>query len=323
MRRRTFLAGSLAIVTVPIAAEAQQQSKVPRVGLLWVGPPGRSPFADALRQGLQERGYVEGQNIFFEDRSAVPDYTRLPAVAKELVALKVDVMVITGGTATDAARKATATIPIVMVGNPVEAGQAASLARPGGNVTGLATSSRELIGKRLELLKESRPGLVSVAVLWNSESHTEIGSLRIAEAAARSLGLKVRPMPVNRPEDFEKTFASIAHEHTEAIFPVPSSMFRSHRARIVELARKHRLPGIYEHSGFVDAGGLMSYGPDVVEMFRHAAMYVDKILKGTKPNDLPIEQPTKFDFVVNMKTAKALGLTIPPSLLLRADRVIE
>ena len=210
-----------------------------------------------------------------------------------------------------------------MIGSPVETGQAAGLARPGGNLTGVATGSRELIGKRLELLKESLPRLARVAVLWNSESHSEVVSLKNAEAAARSVGLKVLPAEVRRPEDLEKTFASLTHDRAEAVMPVASSLFRTHRARIVELATRHRLPGIYEHRDFATGGGLMSYGADIVELFRAAAIYVDKILKGAKPADLPIEQPTKFELVINLKTAKTLGVTIPQSLLLRADHLIE
>ncbi len=318
--RRTFLAGTgVVILAAPFAAEAQS-AKAPRVGLLGLGSAESSPFFGVLRQNLRERGWVEGQNIAFEDRTTVGDYSRLPDVAAELVRLKVDVIVAWGTTTALAARKATGTIPIVTIAgsDPVEAGLAASLARPGGNVTGLTSSGRELVGKRIELLKETLPGLSRIAVLWNPESRTEAFSLRDTEAAARSLGLQVRPAEVRRPENLEKAFASMAHEHPEALSLVPSNMFRVHRVRIVELATRHRLPATFSDRVFVEAGGLMSYGPDEKALFRQLANYVDiKILKGAKPADLPIGQPTKFELIINLKTAKALGLTIPQSLLLR------
>jgi putative tryptophan/tyrosine transport system substrate-binding protein len=322
--RRAFLAGAGAVhLAAPLAARAQS-AKVPRVGLLGLGSAESSPFFEVLRQSLRERGWVEGQNIAFEDRTAVGQYGRVPDVAAELVRLKVDVIVAWGTSTALAARKATGTIPIVaLAGDPVEMGLAASLARPGGNVTGLTSSGRELVGKRIELLKEAIPRLSRIAVLWNPESRTESLSLRDTEAAARSLRLQVRPAEVRRPEDLEKAFASMAHEHSEALSVVPSNMFRVHRVRIVELAARHRLPASFTDRGFVEAGGLMSYGPDEKALFRQLANYVDRILKGAKPADLPIEQPTKFELVINLKTAKALGLTIPPSLLGRADEVIQ
>src|SRR5712692_5626106 len=325
MPRRTFLAmigGGL--LAAPRAAEAQP-AKAPRVGLLGLGSAESSPLFEALRQGLRERGWVAGQNITFEDRTTVGSNSRLPDVAAELVRLRVDVIVTWGTTTALAAKKATRTIPIVTAAgtDPVEMGLAASLARPGGNVTGLTTSGRELIGKRIELLKETLPGLSRVALLWNPGSQTQPLSLRDAEAAARSLGLQVRPTEVRRPEDLEKTFASMAHERPEALALVASNMFRVHRARIVELAARHRLPTMFSDRGYVEAGGLMSYGADQVAIFHRLATYVDRILKGAKPGDLPIEQPTKFELIINAKTAKALGLTIPPSLVLRADEVIQ
>jgi len=248
----------------------------------------------------------------------------MPDVAAELVRLRIDVIVAWGTTTALAARKATGTIPIVTAaGSPVEMGLAASLARPGGNVTGLTTNERGLIGKRIELLKEALPRLARVAVLWNPESRTEPLSLRDAEAAARSLGLQVRPAEVRGPEDLEKAFASIVHERPEALALLASNMFLAHRARIVDLAARHRLPATFSERSFVEAGGLMSYGPDQKAIFRQLANYVDRILKGAKPGDLPIEQPTKFELVINLKTAKALGLTIPASLLGRADELIQ
>src|SRR5713101_7521393 len=327
MDRRAFL-GIVAsgLLATPLAAEAQKAGKVPRVGLLGLGSAeSSSPFFEALRQGLRERGWVEGQNIAFEDRTTVRQYSRLPDVAAELVRLKVDVIVTWGTTPALAASKATGTIPIVTTtgSDPVEMGLATSLARPGGNVTGLTSSGRELVGKRIELLKETLPGLSRIAVLWNPESRTESFALRDAEAAAKSLRLQVRPAEVRGPEDLEKAFASIAHKRPEALVLAPSNMFRAHRARLVELAARHRLPATFSDRSFVEAGGLMSYGPDEKAIFRQLANYVDKILKGAKPADLPIEQPTKFEMVINLKTARALGLTIPQTILLQADQVIQ
>jgi putative tryptophan/tyrosine transport system substrate-binding protein len=325
MNRRRFLQTvSVSLLAAPLAAGAQS-AKAPRVGFLGLGSAEGSPAFEALRQGLRQQGWVEGQSIAFEDRSDVDQYKRLPDVAAELVRLKVDVIVTYGTTAALAARKATATIPIVTRAgaDPVETGLAASLARPGGNVTGVTTSGRDMVGKRLELLKETLPGRSRIAVLWDPESRTELGSLKNAEAAARSLGLKVQPVEVRRPEDFEKAFASMAHGRVEALASVASIMFRVHRARIAELAARHRLPSTFEDRDFVQAGGLMSYGPDLNAINRQLATYVDRILKGAKPGDLPFEQPIKFELVINMKTAKALRLTIPPSVLARADQVVE
>jgi putative ABC transport system substrate-binding protein len=321
--RRRFIeviAGGL--LAAPLAAA--QQAKTPRVGFLGLGSAESSPHFEALRQALRERGWVEGQNITFEDRTTVGHYSRLPAAAAELVRLRVDVIVTWGTTTALAARKTTGTIPIVTAaGDPVEMGLAASLARPGGNVTGLTTSGRELIGKRIELLKETLPRLSHIAVLWNPESRTQQLSLRDAEAAAKSLRLQVRPAEARGPEDLEKVFANIAHERPEALVLLPSYMFQAHRLRIVELAGRHRLPATFSDRSYVEAGGLMSYGPDYKAIFRQLANYVDRILKGAKPGDLPIEQPTKFELVINLKAAKALGLTIPQSVLGRADEVIQ
>jgi putative ABC transport system substrate-binding protein len=292
---------------------------------LGIGSAEQSPFFEAFRQGLRERGWIEGQNILFEDRSSVEDYRRLPKVAEELVRLKVDVIVTTATTAALAARKATGTIPIVtMVGSdPVQSGLVASLARPGGNVTGVANLGRELMGKRLELLKETLPGVTRVAVLWNPESRTEVFSLRDAEAAARSLGVRVQPVEVRRPEDLEKAFASMTRERAEALVPASSNMFRAHRARVVGLAARHRLPAIFDAKMYVESGGLMSYGSDTKAIFRGLASHVDRILKGAKPGDLPFELPTKFELLINLRTAQTLGLTIPPAVLARADEIIR
>ena len=312
------------LLVAPLAAEAQQ-TKAARIGLLGLGSAEQSQFVEEFRQGLRERGWIEGQNIIVEDRSTVEQYNRLPDVATELVRLKVDVIVSTATTAALAAKKATSTIPIVtMVGaDPVQTGLVASLARPGGNVTGLANLGRELMGKRLELLRETLPGISRVAVLWNSESRTEAFSLGDIETAAKSLGIRVQPVEVRRPDDLEKAFTSMIRERPEALVPVNSNMFRAHRAKVVELAAKNRLPGIFDSRTYVQAGGLMSYGPDMKVIFRGLASYVDRILKGAKPGDLPVEQPTKLDLVINIKAAKALGLTIPPTVLARADEIIQ
>ena len=324
--RRAFIVTLAGVLAAPLAAEAQQSAKAPRVGLFGLGSAAESsPLFEALRQGLRERGWVEGQNIAFEDRTTVSHYSRLPDVAAELVRLRVDVIVTLGTTPALAARKATRTIPIVARSgsDPVEMGLAASLARPGGNVTGLTSSGRELIGKRIELLKETLPGLSRIAVLWNPESRTQPLMLRDAEAAARSLGLQVWPAEVRGPEDLEKAFASIAHKRPEALVPTPSNMFWAHRVKVVDLAARHRLPTTFTDRGYVEAGGLMSYGPDEKAIFHQLATYVDRILRGAKPGDLPIEQPTKFELAINLKTAKALGLTIPQSILARADQIIH
>ena len=324
--RRIALAVILALglTLASLDAEAQEARKMPRVGLLGVGADGPSP-REAFRQGLRELGYVEGQNIVVDDRSNVDHYDRLADAAAQLVQHEADALVTIGATATVAARKATDKIPIVMVGgfDPVELGLVTSLARPGGNVTGVSVLVHALFGKRLELLKETRPSVRRVASLFNADSPNEVASLGSADAASQLIGVKLHHVGVRRSEDFEQAFATMSQQQVEALITVASSMLGAHRRRIVELAEKHRLPAIYPGKGFVEAGGLLSYGPDPKDYYRKAAVYVDRILKGAKPNDLPVEQPTKFELVVNLKTAKALGLTIPPSVLGRADQVIE
>ncbi len=329
MTRRTleFLVTlALALLTTPLAVEAQPAGKVSRIGLLGIGAGATSPGFAALRQGLRERGYVEGQNLLIEDRSALGHYTELADAVAALLRFNVDVIVTQGSTATQVARKATNTTPIVMIAaavEPRESGLVASFAHPGRNITGLTSVGFELYAKRLALLKEAVPRVSRVATLLSHDSPSSILAFNDAQQAARSLGLRLQRVDVRGPEDLEKAFASLTQERSEALAPLPNSMLRAHRARIVELAARYRLPGIYESRGFADAGGLMSYGVDIVELFRRAASYVDKILNGAKPADLPVEQPTKFELVINLKTAKALGLTIPPSLLLRADQVLE
>ena len=325
--RRTFLAGTGAVLlAVPPAAEAQQSARIPRIGYL---APSVSPEASrligAFRQGLSELGYVEGQNIALELRSAEGSADRFPALAAELVALKVDVIVAGATLAVLPAKQATGTIPIVFPvhTDPVGAGLVASLSRPGGNVTGLSFSSEDLTGKRMELLKETIPGLSRMAVLWKSPNAAALVQLKAAEVAARALAVSLQVLEVRGAEDLERTFQAATRGASGALLVVDDPATFLLRKRIVGLAANSRLPAMYGPREFVIDGGLMSYGANLEDMFRHAATYVGKILKGAKPGDLPVEQPTKFEFVVNLKTAKALGLTIPPSLLGRADEIIE
>ena len=323
MNRRAFI-GTLAggLLTAPLAAEAQETGKAARIGMLRQGSP-PDPNVEAFKQGLREVGYVEGRNISIEYRWAEGKGERLLGLAADLVRLKVDVIVATGDAAV-AAKQATTAIPIVMpiITDPVRLGLVASLARPGGNVTGLATQNDELPGKWLELVKEILPKVSRVAVLFHPTYDRGV-QLKASEAAARSLGVHLQALKVEGPDDLMAAFAQMQRDRAEALIVSSSALFYVHRARLVELAAKHRLPTIYYQSEFVvDSGGLMSYGTDFHDLFRRSATYVGKILKGAKPGDLPIQQPTKFELVINLKTAKALGLTIPPSLLGRADQVI-
>jgi putative ABC transport system substrate-binding protein len=324
--RRRFLLTSLAGgVAGPLAAGAQQAGKVYRIGYLSNGNPTQSaPSLDAFRQGMREFGWVEGQNVSLEYRWADGNLDRLPALAADLVRLPVDVIHLAGGPAIRAALKATATVPIVaaIMGDPVMYGFAASLARPGGNVTGAAVQFADLASKQMQLLKETMPNAARVAIL-DHHAVRNPDAQKAAEAAARALGLTVRVIGIRDEPDLQTAFRTAKAEHADAMYVLPSPTFSRHRARLAELAVKHRLPGIYEAKEYVVAGGLMSYGPSFPDLFRRSASYVDRILKGAKPGDLPIEQPTKFEFVINLKTAKALGLTIPQSVLARADQVIE
>ena len=313
----------LTLVSAPPPAGAQPAGKVPRIGILRAGSP-PDPFVDAFRQGLRELGYVEGQSIHIEYRWAHGKDERLPSLAAELVRLQVDVIV-AGGSQALLARDASRTIPIVMpvATDPVASGLVTSLARPGGNVTGLAFQSEELPGKWVELLKEAFPRMARVAVLWH-DATIEAGQLKTTEAAARSLSLQLRTVQVRRPDDLETALGEVRKGRADAIVILGSPFFFTHRARLVELAAKHRLPAMYFQREFVvGAGGLMSYGPNLRDLFRRAATYVDKILKGARPADLPVERPTKFELVINLRTAKTLGLTIPPTLVARADEVIR
>jgi len=326
VNRRVFLGSlTLGLFPAPFAADAQPPAKVVRIGVLtlWVGSA--TPLADAFRQGLREHGYVEGHNVTFEYRSVQGRADRLPSLAADLVRLKVDVIVTESNVAALAAKHASQNIPVVMAiaGDPVEAGVVSSLARPGGNVTGLTLMNRELSGKRLQLLKEVAPKIAVVAVIWNPTDPPAAGFLRETEAAAQSRGLKIHAVEARSPAELDAAFKAVADARPDAFFTLPGGMFQDNKTRIFDFARKNRLPGVFSNREYAEAGGLMSYGPSFTDLFRRAAGYVDKVLKGAKPADLPIEQPTTYELVINLKTAKAFGLTIPPSLLHRADHVIE
>ena len=315
--RRTFLTGFSALLVAPLAAAADQARKMFRVGIL--GSPGQ------LRQNLREVGYVEGQNLTLEWRDAQGKAERYGDLATELVRLKVDVLVASNPQAAIAAKKATPSIPIVMLHtpDPVQLGLVASLGRPGGNITGTTTLSADLSVKQLELLKEAFPPASRVAILWNPTNPWHPLALKTAESAARSLVLQLHSVGVRAPEELEAAFATITKNGADAVLVLSDPMTFFHRDRIADLATKRRLPTMHGVRGYVDAGGLISYWAHEADLLRRAASYVDRILKGAKPGDLPIEQPAKFEMVINLKTAKAVGLTIPPSLLLRADHVIE
>ena len=279
---------------------------------------------EAFRQGLRELDYVEGQNIAIEWRHSEGRVERLPAVATELVRLKVDVIVTGGTPALLAAKDATNTIPIVIcLGDPVREGFVASLARPGGNITGLASISVDLAGKRLELLKETVPRLTRFGVLWSSPDQGAAANFKETEAVARALGVQVQSLELRGPEDFESAFRKATEGRAHGVIVLSGSLIAPHRTRIAELATKSRLPTMFADGSHVESGGLMSYAPNVPDLLRRAGTYVDKILKGAKPADLPVERPTKFELVINLKTAKALGVKIPPHLLMEADKVIE
>jgi putative ABC transport system substrate-binding protein len=316
---------SLVLLAVVVIAEAQQPKKVSRIGYLGATAPSNiSARIEAFRQGLRDLGYIEGQNLIIEYRYAEGKLDRLPELAAELVRLKVDAIFVQSTPAVQAAKKATTTVPIVSVsGDPVGLGLVASLARPGGNVTGLTNLTSELAGKRLELLKEVDPRISRVAVLWNPDASSSALRMRETDAAAASLGIKLQPVEVRAANDFERAFSALKRERADALFPLRSPFISNHVKRIVELAAKNRVPGMYDASEFAEAGGLMSYGTMLADLDRRAATYVDKILKGAKPAELPVEQPTKFEFVINLKAAKQIGLTIPPNVLVRADKVIK
>ena len=327
--RRVFV-GTLAggLLAIPFAVAAQQAAKVARIGYLSPSLAASPHLPEAFRQGLRDLGYVEGRNLVIEYRDAEGKADRLPALAAELVALKVDVIVTANNVAILAAKEATRTIPIVfaVAADPVGSGLVTSLARPGGNVTGLSQLAPELVGKCLEQLTQAVPGVSRVAVLRLPGAlgeRTEKDMLKEAEAAARALGVRLQLVEARGPADIDRAFSDMTRARAGALTVLPSNMFLREHRRLVDLAAKNRLPAVYTSREFVDAGGLMSYGANQADMYRRAATYVDKILKGAKPGDLPVEQPTKFELVINLKTAKALGLTIPQSLLLRADEIIQ
>jgi putative tryptophan/tyrosine transport system substrate-binding protein len=316
-----------ALFVAPLAADAQQAGKVPRIGLLsTTSPSDRPPLLDAFRQGLRELGWVEGQNIVIDYRYAEGRVDRLPDLAAELVRLKLDLIVSAGTQGVTAAKNATETIPIVMIGvrDPVGTGLIASLQRPGGNVTGVSGSAGlEIVAKQLELLKETVPKIRRVAILSNPANAYHQLAIREVNVAARSLGVQLQLLEARGPNEFDGAFAAMAKERVGALLVLSDAMLNSHRTRLADLAARSRLPAAYGVRESVEAGGLMSYGPSFLDFYRRSAAYVDKILKGAKPADLPVEQPTKFELVINLKTAKALGLTVPDTLLARADEVIE
>jgi putative ABC transport system substrate-binding protein len=328
MNRRVFLSAVTGgLLAAPLAAEAQGPAKIPRVG--WLSPGSAASdatFLASFRDALRELSWVEGQNIALEPRWAEGRFERLPDLAVELVRLNVDVIVTVVTQASLAAKRATRTIPIVMVGvgDPLGSGLVASLARPGGNITGPSSMLAEVSGKQLALLRETVPKASRVAVLWNPTNPVwQVAALRETEGAARALGLRLQLQEARGPDQLEAAFAAMTREHAGALFVPADIILVRHAQQIAALAARHGLPAMYGFREHVEAGGLMSYAANFAVMYRRAAVYVDKILKGAKPGDLPVEQPTKFELVINLKTAKALGLTIPQSLLQRADQVIE
>jgi putative ABC transport system substrate-binding protein len=324
MRAAFAVALALGILAVPLGAEAQPAGKVWRIGVLQPGLSNPDPMLEALRVGLLEVGYTEGQNILVEARWAKGKLERLPDLAAELVRIKVDVIVTGGNQAVKAAKQATGTIPIIMVtGDAVQAGVVSSLKQPGGNVTGLTVFSSELSAKRLQLLKEIVPRLARVAVLWNSANPETAFQVREAKRASHALGLDVQPVEVRDPDELEPAFQLAVKGRAGALFVVSDAAFSAYRVRIADLRAKAKLPAIYAFKEHVEAGGLVAYGQNLPDMYHRAAVFVDKVLKGARPADLPVEQATKFELVINLKTANALGLTIPQSLLQRADQIIE
>src|SRR5437867_426395 len=306
-------------------AQAQQPKKVPRIGFLLASSAGVDSRVEAFRQGFRELGYIEGKNIAIEWRYAEGKEDRVPKLAAELVQMNVEIIVTDGTNVTRAAKNATKTIPIVMASDadPVGNGFVASLARPGGNVTGLVNLLAGLSGKRLEILKEAIPGISRVGVLWNPENPSSISAFKETQEAAQALAMQLQSLEVHGPDEFEGAFQAATKRQARALSVVSDSLMFNNRRRLLELAAKHRLPTMHTQSLWVEAGALMSYGTYFPDLYRRAATYVDKILKGAKPADLPVEQPTKFELVINLKTAKQIGLTIPQSVLYQADKVIK
>jgi len=333
-RRKMVIALGAGALAAPFGSFAQQQAaKISRVGLLSPGAPfdaGRNPSAlavlfGALRESLRELGYGEGRNIVIESRWAEGKYDQLPRLAAELIGLKVDVIVTYGTPAAQAAQRATGTIPIVMAGiiDPVASGLIRNLARPGGNITGQSMMSPDLVAKQLEMLKEVVPKLSRVALLSNPANPGNAPQVQYGQDAGRALGLQIQALKASNPGDIDRAFSVMSEERAGGLVVLVDAALLDHRARIVDLAARSHLPAMYGLSDYTEAGGLMAYGPNRLAMFQHAATYVDKILKGAKPGDLPVEQPTKFELIVNMKTVKALGIKIPDSIMLRADKIIE
>ena len=307
-----------------VFAEAQQPKKIPRLGFL--SPTSADSRVEAFRQGLRELGYVEGQNIAIEYRSADGKFDRLPDLALELVRLKVDVVVAVVTQASLAAKMATGTIPVVMIGvsDPVGSGLVVSLARPGANITGTSSMTAEIIGKQLELIKETLPKISRVAALWNPANPIfQAIQRRETEVAARALGMQLQFVEARAPDEIDRAFAGVAKERMRALLVLNDPVFTAQRKQIADLSAKHRFPTVSGTREYTEVGGLMAYGPSFPDMYRRAAYYVDRILKGTKPADLPVEQPMKFELIINLKTAKQIGLTIPPNVLARADKVIR
>jgi putative ABC transport system substrate-binding protein len=314
------------LLTTAHAAEAQQAAKIPRIGYLSAIPRSNNASrVESFLEGLRKLGYVEGKNLVIEWRFAEGNADRLPSLAAELVHLKVDVIVAAASPPTRAAKEATVTIPIVMAvdDDPVGSGYVASLARPGGNITGLATLSPEIAGKQLELLKETIPTLSRVAVLGTSTVPQYTITVKEIELAAKALGVKALFLDVRNPKDIESVFRTASKERASAVVVLGSPVLRSQQKQVVDLALKYRLPTAYQRPDYIADGGLMTYGVNINDLFHRAATYVDKILKGAKPADLPVEQPMKFELVINLKTAKQIGLTVPPNVLARANRVIR
>ena len=326
--RRDFLLAAGALLAAPLAARAQQTANIARIGVLSLNRAATPHAVEAFLQGLRDLGYVEGRNVTIEHRDAGGKPDRLPALAAELIALKLDVIVAPSTPAALASKQATRIVPIVFAGvaDPVTDGLIASLARPGGNVTGLSNLSPELVGKRLEQLKQVAPKISRVAVLWHqggTEGRTEKDMMKASEGAARPLGIELQFVETRGPADFEKAFSEAAEARADGMTVLPIAIFGVDRKRLVDLAAKYRLPAAYPAREYVDAGGLMSYGANLADLHQRAATYVDRILKGAKPSDLPVEQPVKFELVINLKTAKELGLNIPQSVLARADELIQ
>jgi putative ABC transport system substrate-binding protein len=324
LKRRAFLA-ALCALAVMSAAQAPHAANIPKIGIITIGVGASSPYLEAFRQGLREHGYTEGKNIILEYRFAQGQLDRLPGLATELVQLDVNVIVTESSPAALAVNRATKKIPIVtaIIGDPVKAGLAASLARPGGNLTGLTLVGANRTAKQLQLLKESVPSTSAVAVIYNAMRPDIEDELKQARETARSLGLAVKFFEVRTPNDFEATFEAVASARPSGVITIGHGMLLGNSKGIVDFALKNRLPGVFPEAEFAQAGGLMAYGPDIGANFRRAASFVDKILKGAKPADLPIEQPTKWGLIVNLRTANALGLKIPGTVLVRADEIIQ